>query len=308
MLNSKGGPDMKNVMSPREQQYYYAVFKLIDTMELAANNKIKLFQIADVHCKTSNDSLNQHKQWCHEITFVYGGDGIIIHNGHEQSIKSGQVHLCFDEDIHQIIPSKASSLRFYCIGFTLSPSNPLAALLDEVRARITPENSVLSGCTDLQNAFQSALGALYTENQNEITEAVAANTLNYIISTVLSRFLNKEPGGYGNISIKESLLYYVISYLKNNVYQINALSRLSEDTGYSYSYLSHLFSQKMGQTLKSFFASIRMDAADKLLLEKSVTEVSDLLGYSSVHAFSRAYKSVRGRAPRTPHCGEETTP
>ena len=297
---------MKNEMSPREQQYYYAVFKLMDIMELETNNKIKLFQIADVHCKTSNDSLNQHKQWCHEITFVYGGQGVIIHNGHEQSIKSGQVHLCFDEDIHQIIPSKTSPLRFYCIGFTLSPDNPLSTLLEEVHERITPDNSVLSGCADLQNAFQSALGALYTENQSKTTEAVAANTLNYIISTVLSRFLNKEPGGYGNISIKESLLYYIISYLKNNVYQINALSRLSEDTGYSYSYLSHLFSQKMGQTLKSFFATIRMDAADKLLLEKSVTEVSELLGYSSVHAFSRAYKTVRNQLPHTLNRGKNT--
>ncbi len=292
---------MKNEMSPREQQYYYAVFKSMDIMELEANNQIKLFQFADVHCKTSNDSLNQHKQWCHEITFVYGGQGVILHNGHEQSIKSGQVHLCFDEDIHQIIPSKSSPLRFYCIGFTLSPSNPLSALLEEVRERITPESSILSGCADLQNAFHSALGALYTENQNEITRAVAANTLNYIISSVLSGFLKKEPDGYDNISIKESLLFYVISYLKNNVYSINALSRLSEDTGYSYSYLSHLFSQKMGQTLKAFFASIRMDAADKLLAEKSVTEVSELLGYSSVHAFSRAYKSVRKQLPHTLH-------
>ena len=304
----KGGLAMKNTMSPREQQYYYAVFKSMDITELASNNELKLFQFADVHCKTSNDSLNQHKQWCHEITFVYGGEGVILHNGHEQHIKSGQVHICFDEDIHQIIPSKSSPLRFYCIGFTLAPSNPLATLLDEARARITPDHSVLGGFADLQKAFRSALGALYTEEQTEVTKAVAANTLNYIISTVLSGFLNKDPCGYDNISIKESLLYYVISYLKNNVYQINALSRLPEDTGYSYSYLSHLFSQKMGQTIKSFFASIRMDTADKLLLEKSVTEVSDLLGYSSVHAFSRAYKSVRGYAPHTLHRNEKETP
>jgi AraC-like DNA-binding protein/mannose-6-phosphate isomerase-like protein (cupin superfamily) len=295
-------------MSPREQQYYYAVFKSMNIMELETTNKIKLFQFADVHCKTSNDSLNRHKQWCHEITFVYGGEGVTVHNGHEQSIKSGQVHLCFDEDIHQIIPSKSSPLRFYCIGFTLFPDNPLSKLLEEVHERITPDHSVLSGCADLQNAFQSALAALYTENQNEMTYAIAANTINYIISTVLSRFLSKEPVGHDNISIKESLLYYVISYLKNNVYQINALHSLSEDIGYSYSYLSHLFSKRMGQTLKSFFASIRMDVADKLLLEKSVTEVSDLLGYSSLHAFSRAYKSVRGYAPRTLHRGDAAMP
>ena len=292
---------MKGTMTPREQQYYYAVFKSMDVMEFEVNNKLKLFQFADVHCKTSNDSLNQHKQWCHEITFVYGGQGVILHNGYEQSIKSGQVHLCFDEDIHQIIPSKTSPLRFYCIGFTLDPTNPFSALLDEVRSHLSSKSAILNGCADLQSAFRSALGALYTEEQNEISKAIATNALNYIISTVLNGFLDKTPEHHDNISSKESLLYYVMSYLKNNVYQINALSRLSEDTGYSYSYLSHLFSQKMGQTLKAFFTSIRMDAADKLLSEKTVSEVSELLGYSSVHAFSRAYKSARNELPNTKH-------
>ena len=292
---------MKNVMSQREQQYYYTVFQSARTIDLSCHNAIKLFQFADVHCKTSNDTLDKHDQNCHEITFVYGGEGTIIHNGREQSIKSGQVHLCFESDTHQIIPSKSSPFRFYCIGFTLDPSNPLSAMLDEVCQIVSPENSVLSDCTDLLGAFRSALGALYTENQNEITDAIATNTLNYILSSVFGGFLRKEPGTLDNTSIKDSLLFYVVSYLKNNVYQINALSRLSNETGYSYSYLSHLFSQKMGQSLKSFFASIRMDTADKLLLEKSVTEVSDLLGYSSVHAFSRAYKTVRHTLPNTVH-------
>jgi len=299
---------MKDVMPQREQQYYYAVFQSANTTELKCENTIKLFQFADVHCKTSNDTLDKHQQPCHEITFVYGGEGIIIHNGREQSIKSGQVHLCFESDSHQIIPSKSSPFRFYCIGFTLDPSNPLSTLLDEVRQKINPENSVLSDCADLLGAFRSALGALYTENQNEVTNAIAANTLNYIISTVFSGFLKKDPGEFDNTSIKDSLLFYVVSYLKNNVYQINALSRLSDETGYSYSYLSHLFSQKMGQSLKAFFASIRMDTADKLLLEKSVTEVSDLLGYSSVHAFSRAYKTVRHKLPNTVHQQAHKTP
>ena len=299
---------MKNTMTQREQQYYYSVFHSARMIDLNCNNAIKLFQFSDVHCKTSNDTLDKHDQNCHEITFVYGGEGVIIQNGQEQSIKSGQVHLCFEGDTHQIIPSKSSPFRFYCMGFTIEPSNPLSAMLDEVRQKVSPENSVLSDCTDLLGAFRSVLSSLYSENQNEITNAIAANALNYILSTVFCGFLRTNHEAHDNVSIKDSLLFYVVNYLKNNVYQINALSQLSNETGYSYSYLSHLFSQKMGQSLKSFFASIRMDAADQLLLEKSVTEVSDLLGYSSVHAFSRAYKSIRHTLPNTVHQKAHKTP
>lgn len=302
------GDNMNDAMSQREQQYYLAVFKASNIMEISCKNKIKLFQFADVHCKTSNDSLNQHKQWCHEITFVYSGKGDIIHNGHKQSIKSGQIHLCFDEDMHQIIPSKSSPLRFYCIGFTLDKSNPLTNLLEKVRLKINSENSILTGCSDLQGAFQSVLSALYSEEQNDVTTSIITNTLNYIISAVLNGFLNNKQEKFDNISMKESLLFYIVSYLRNNVYNIDALRNLSEDTGYSYSYLSHLFSQKMGQSLKDFFSEIRMDAADEMLLKKSVTEVSDILGYSSVHAFTRAYKTARNSTPSSMRSKTENSP
>ena len=233
---------MKGEMSAREQKCYYAVFKATNIDELECENKVKLFQFADVHCKTSNDSLNEHTQWCHEITFVYGGEGLIIHNGKRQRIRSGQVHLCFDKDIHQIIPSKTSPLRFYCIGFTLPESNLLSALLEDVKGKISAENSILRDCADLQGAFRSLMNSLYKDDQTSVTKSVAANTLNYIISSVLNGFLQEKNIGGDKFTVKESLLFFVASYLKNNVYRIDALSRIADDIGYSYSYLSHLFS------------------------------------------------------------------
>jgi AraC-like DNA-binding protein len=53
----------------------------------------------------------------------------------------------------------------------------------------------------------------------------------------------------------------------------------------------------MGQSLKNFFTALRMNAATELLRQKSVTEVSDILGYSSIHAFTRAYKALCGETP-----------
>ncbi len=290
---------MKNNLSEREQKYYLAVFKSKNIMDLSCKNKLRLFQFADVHCKTSNDSNSSHRQWCDEITFVYSGQGEIISEDTRYPIKSGQIHLCFAEDMHQIIPSKTSPLRFFCIGFSLDKKNPLYPLYiaakEEIRAN---KNAVISGKTDLLPAFQLILSAIYSEEDIESNKAIITNTLNYIFASVFKSFLKSESQGpKTNISMKGSLVYYIVSYLKNNIYNIDALSSLSEDTGYSYSYLSHLFSEKMGQSLKEFFAGLRMDAATELLSEKSVTEVSDLLGYSSVHAFTRAYKAVYNISP-----------
>ena len=288
---------MKNALSLREQKYYLAAFKTKGTEKLSCENGLRLFQFADVHCKTTDEVNAPHEQWCSEITFVYGGQGEIIHNGLRLPIKSGQIHLCFKGDLHQVIPSKTSPMRFYCVGFEINKNNPLSTLFLKAREKIeATHGSVLGDCSDLLSAFETVLGALYERERDEVSAASALSALNYIITAVCNRFLERREGT-SKIPEKESLLFYMVSYLKNNVYKIDALKDLSEDTGYSYSYLSHLFSDRMGQSLKNFFTALRMNAATELLRQKSVTEVSDILGYSSIHAFTRAYKALCGETP-----------
>ena len=288
---------MKNALTQREQKFYHAAFKTTEIEKIHCENGIKLLQFSDVHCKITDEVNEMHKQWCDEITFAYSGKSEIIHNGLRFPIKSGQLHLCFKGDLHQVIPSKTSPLRFYCIGFRLDEDNPLYALLRKVKEKIeTTHSSVLDGCSDLLTAFEMAFRALNEQEYNDIAVATAVNSLNYIIASICNRFLEKNEST-SNITEKESLLFYMVSFLKNNVYKMDALKLLSQDTGYSYSYLSHLFSNTMGQSLKRFFSSLRMSVATELLQKKSVTEVSELLGYSSIHSFTRAYKEFCGETP-----------
>ena len=289
---------MKNYLSESEQQYYLYVFNLKNIIDLCTPNGIKLYQFADVHYKTSSDSNTEHHQNCDEITFVYSGEGEIITNGKKHSVKSGDVHICFKNDRHQIVPSKTSPLKFYCIGYIPEESNPLIILRNKVQEKIiSNDNSVISGRIDLQKAFVSILSTLNDYMAEPYESAVTVNTLNYILSSVLNEFANTPKNSGEQPTMTDNLIYYVTSFLKNNVYKIDALSRLSENTGYSYSYLSHIFSQKMGQSLKDFFTTIRMNTASELLKEKSVTKVAEIMGYSSVQAFTRAYKSAKNISP-----------
>lgn len=288
---------MKISLTEREQKYYLTVFKA-EKLRFSSKNGVNLVQFADVHCKSASESNPSHKQSCHEITFVYGGEGEIIQNNKRLKIKNGQIHLCFKGDSHQIIPSNTSILRFYCVGFELDEQNPISKLFERAKEKINETgNAVLSNCSYLLNAFQSVLKAVCNDEIDDVSSAVAVNTLNFIFSSVFEEFLSRDISEQENPSNKDSLLFYITSYLKNNIYNIDALSYISEDTGYSYSYLSHLFSKKMGQSLKKFFTTLRMETATELLKAKSVTEVSNLLGYSSIHAFTRAYKSYFGNSP-----------
>ena len=287
---------MNTTLSEQQQKYFLAAFTHTDSCEYESTNRLKLFQFADVHCKTASDNYPIHRQTCDEITFVYKGEGTVNHNDGSYHVESGSIHVCFEGDNHQPLSSKISPMKFYCIGYTLSEDNPLFPLREEVRARIESGVSpITTNSAGLESAFRTILSEFSSDDFNMTSEHIVVSTLNYIISSVLTSYLGKEEGKLRKMSMNDNLVLYIVSFLRNNVLDPRALNRLPTDTGYSYSYLSHTFSRKMEQSLKSFFYNLRMSYARELLKTKSVTEVSLMLGYASIHSFSRAYKGFRAQ-------------
>ena len=289
---------MKTILTPNQQKFYYAAFTDENIYKYASFNGVEIFQLADVHSKATTETKPVHKQWCDEITFVYGGKGTICQNDNEFPISKGQIHICFENDMHRVISSNESPLKFYCIGYKLEESNPLYQLSNNVREKLSDLSPVINDKYNIRTAFQTLFSLMYTETRDRVTEHIITNTLNYILSSIFMSYLNMGQTDIKDISSKEGLVFYIISYLRSNIYDINALKNLPDEVGYSYSYLSHIFSKKMGQSLREFFNELRMTVANELLCEKSVTEVSDILGYSSIHAFSKAYKNYYSNSPK----------
>lgn len=77
------------------------------------------------------------------------------------------------------------------------------------------------------------------------------------------------------------------------------IKELSRKVGTNECYLKKGFKEMFGTTIFDFYQSQRMEHAKYLLYEKglSVTEVSALLGYSSISHFSTAFKKQTGLKP-----------
>ncbi len=77
------------------------------------------------------------------------------------------------------------------------------------------------------------------------------------------------------------------------------IKALSRKVAINECYLKKGFKEMYGTTIFDFFQSQRMEHAKYLLYEKSlsVTDVSSLLGYSSISHFSTAFKKHTGLKP-----------
>ncbi len=77
---------------------------------------------------------------------------------------------------------------------------------------------------------------------------------------------------------------------------VNRSDYIVEKTGYSYSYLSRLFSRHMGITLEKYIIQEKIRRVEILLQqgEFSLSEIANMMGYSSVQYLSNQFKQVTG--------------
>jgi AraC-like DNA-binding protein len=75
---------------------------------------------------------------------------------------------------------------------------------------------------------------------------------------------------------------------------------LEQQLGMHYSTLSRLFSQVEGKTIERLVIEQKIELVKELIAynELSLTEISYLLGYSSVHHLSSQFKQVTGMTAR----------
>jgi AraC-like DNA-binding protein len=74
---------------------------------------------------------------------------------------------------------------------------------------------------------------------------------------------------------------------------------ISEKLNYDYTYLANLFSEVTGLTIEQYIITHKIERVKELLLyhDFSLTEISNMLGYSSVAHLSNQFKKVTGLTP-----------
>jgi len=104
-------------------------------------------------------------------------------------------------------------------------------------------------------------------------------------------------------SIKEQtdldILNKVIMYLEANINKDVTMKDVCRDNQVSSSFLQKLFRQRKGTGVIEYYHKMKIDMAKRYIREDTYnfTEISELLGYSSIHYFSRYFKKVTGMTP-----------
>lgn len=190
----------------------------------------------------------------------------------------------------------------YLNQFAKAQNNP-ETLSDNVLAfkHSSSFSKILPLCTKTRMAIEALLNHNYTETlENIFINAQTQILLLYSMDCMLGeklepaftcKFLANEADREKIMKAREILLQHI-----GEPITIKALSR---KVAINECYLKKGFKEIFGTTIFDFYQGQRMEHAKYLLYEKglSVTEVSMLLGYSSISHFSTAFKKHTGIKP-----------
>ncbi|WP_238902802.1 MULTISPECIES: helix-turn-helix domain-containing protein [unclassified Clostridium] len=109
--------------------------------------------------------------------------------------------------------------------------------------------------------------------------------------------------------VANKLFYEVSKYVNENVYKDINVSDVAKYLHFNRSYLSHRFKSEFGMTLGKYIQSCKLEESENLLKysNKSISEISSLLCFSSQSHFQNAFKKKLGVTPQTYRNSEHRT-
>ena len=108
-----------------------------------------------------------------------------------------------------------------------------------------------------------------------------------------------EPDNPMRAHYENTLLNEIVLYIHQHITESLTVDELCHRFGLSRSSLQTMFNENMSITPKRYIINLKMHQAKRMIQENdyNISEISDLLGFNSIHYFSRKFKLQYGLSP-----------
>ena len=286
---------MIDMPKPTEQRYHLDRSYL---QEPVRYGDISLIQIGRLHCTPHTlVEMHTHLNWF-ELTVITDGCGVIGTNGENVRVQCGDIHLSFPGDFHEIYTDTQAPMKYDFFSFFPEEPTLLQELETVIRYRYPADRRLFSD-DRIVCQIRNAIAEL--NDPTPRTHRILEVTFLQILLYLLDDFQRTDNiSAKTNIRHPEELCFQMMHYIDTHLYNMRSLREVTDSLNYSYSYLSDLFRQSTGDTLQSYYQLRRLEAARLLVREGrlKIGEIAELLQYSSIYAFSRAFRKHFGISPK----------
>ena len=225
-----------------------------------------------------------------ELICLLEGEVIAYADSVRCELHPGDIFLTFPNQIHSY-----EKLTFEThIGFIFKPD--LLPEMMETFTMGTPRSPVIPGGANdpqIRALIDAVIDTRDRTDVSHLTELRRGYLLALCAHLLPRMAIARLPLG------DSDTLRTIVSFCTQNYAENLSLSLLEEKLHLNKYYISHLFSGRLGMGFNDYINSLRVSFACNYLRhsDKSVTEISDLVGFGTLRTFNRAFLKQMGQTP-----------
>ncbi len=266
-------------------------------------NSIYYFEFS----KDFNHEPEQHNFW--EMVYVDSGSVNAITNGVGCTLSQGQVIFHEPMEPHAHVSDSHVANSMLVVSFTTH--SPVMQTFSGKTFTLDKTSKLLLSLflEEAKNALGKVPGD-YTDRKN-LSFSTDVFGSSQLLNCHFTEFLIKLVRSGSSITTKvtpskqsrdianNSICELICEYMKKNLYTNLTLKELCSIFLLGKTQICKIFHECTSKSPMEYYTSLKIHEAKKLLREKqySVSQISDMMGYSSIHTFSRAFKTNTGLSP-----------
>lgn len=228
-----------------------------------------------------------HPHW--ELTFIDSGELKTTVDQKEYTLKEYDIFLYAPGEFHTQKTTSQEACSYLTVIFDMIGGDPkkLSQRVFHASRNIVSTIQAFVSATEENTSVANSLCVCYlTEiivklmRNEEVSAAPVAN------SPMQQRFENE-------------ILNEIIVYINDNIYSPITIEQLCHKFSISRSSLQQLFKKNLDTAPKQYISDLKLKKAKFMIKENkyTISEISDQLGFTSIHYFSRRFKQEFGIAP-----------
>lgn len=234
-----------------------------------------------------NFSGEKHSYW--ELTYVDKGELLTTIDGVSYHLKQGDLIFYAPMQFHTQSTFEKISSSYLTINFKMNFNH--ADLLC---------NKIFSLKRDSYFIVTRLIEELSNDNlySNDLSLCYLKELIIQMLRLDNSHFHSK-PTTHMQQTYENELLNDILLYIDDNIYEKISVSTLCEHFCISTSMLHSLFRKNMNNTAKNYINELKLSKSKELIRNSTHTlsEISEMLGFSSIHYFSKKFKSYFNISP-----------
>ncbi|NIK78724.1 AraC-like DNA-binding protein/mannose-6-phosphate isomerase-like protein (cupin superfamily) [Paenibacillus castaneae] len=244
-----------------------------------------------------NNKPHQHSFF--ELCYIIDGKGMYIDNAHSFQLTSGSLFLSRPFVIHQILSE--NGLKIIYVGFEIIQKDSTKKLVELFKTLERTEIFFINDAdqTPVVNLWTSIL--VIACNPHLMFNDSFQGLCSSFYSSIVGLFHDQQTKQQKNKDIRlySSLVYQAKLYIHDNLSQSLQMSDVANYIHISKRHLSRIFQNELGQSFANYIKKERMRKAGILLSDTDLTlkEISELLGFKTVHYFTTVFSAEMGMPP-----------